>query len=324
MNSNQDYQGIDQNQNSNPVINILISSITTSEQDIMSELVLEMLRFNITDEADEADEADENAGTETPPPNTNDDISSNNSVEEENQQQETTNIDDINTSNAIRRSISGLRQWVANQSREFIYTPYSIFNHPSYETMTTTTAANTFVENVILQSLNQTPTYKKVISDEGKNDLKKMPYKKNELYNTSCPILMVDFEEDQEVIVLPCNHCFLPEAIEKWLEEEKAECPVCRLKLKSKEVKNIQNVSNEATTRAIQTNQNSDIPRNRQSLFRSLNNSYSSYSYLEHPYGPRPERTVIPHSYIPVVEDNITTEELNDIELAILLSLTTQ
>ena len=46
-----------------------------------------------------------------------------------------------------------------------------------------------------------------------------------------------EFEENQNIISLPCNHYFEPDAINKWVKEEKAECPVCRFKLHAKEVK---------------------------------------------------------------------------------------
>ena len=39
-----------------------------------------------------------------------------------------------------------------------------------------------------------------------------------------------------DIIRLPCNHCFIPEAIERWVKEENALCPVCRYNLDSKEV----------------------------------------------------------------------------------------
>ena len=55
--------------------------------------------------------------------------------------------------------------------------------------------------------------------------------------NNSCPIFHVNFDNDDEIIELPCQHCFVPEAIEKWLNEEQAVCPVCRFELDSKEVK---------------------------------------------------------------------------------------
>jgi len=46
------------------------------------------------------------------------------------------------------------------------------------------------------------------------------------------------FIPNQEIIKLPCNHFFEPLAIKKWLQEEKAECPVCRYNdFKTKEIK---------------------------------------------------------------------------------------
>jgi hypothetical protein len=54
--------------------------------------------------------------------------------------------------------------------------------------------------------------------------------------NTACGIWQEEFEHDQAIKILPCNHAFDAEAITKWLTTEKAECPMCRFKLKSKEV----------------------------------------------------------------------------------------
>lgn len=82
--------------------------------------------------------------------------------------------------------------------------------------------------------------YKNIISEEGLTQLKYIKYtfnRNNNFYNKLCPIMMYDFEENQEIIQLPCNHCYDPVAIKKWVNEEKAECPVCRYKLKSKEIK---------------------------------------------------------------------------------------
>jgi hypothetical protein len=162
--------------------------------------------------------------------------------------------------------------------------------------------------------------YKNVISDEGKASIKKIKYKSNDVFNASCPISLIDFEEDQEVISLPCNHCFLPESIEKWLQEEKAECPVCRLKLKSKEIKHNNDDDNNIHN-FIQSNTLNDhtLLNQRNNLFRSLRNSYTQNYFsdiTEHPYGPSRQLEVIPHSYITNVH-----EENNDIELAIYLSL---
>ena len=54
--------------------------------------------------------------------------------------------------------------------------------------------------------------------------------------NTACGIWQEEFEPGQAIKILPCNHAFDAEAITKWLTTEKAECPMCRFKLKSKEV----------------------------------------------------------------------------------------
>jgi len=54
--------------------------------------------------------------------------------------------------------------------------------------------------------------------------------------NTACGIWQEEFEAGEAIKVLPCNHAFKAEAITKWLTTEKAECPICRFKLASKEV----------------------------------------------------------------------------------------
>jgi len=54
--------------------------------------------------------------------------------------------------------------------------------------------------------------------------------------NTACGIWQEEFEKGQVIKVLPCSHAFQADAITKWLTTEKAECPICRFKLESKEV----------------------------------------------------------------------------------------
>jgi len=118
--------------------------------------------------------------------------------------------------------------------------------YPDYITNTNTNInvsdADTELMNTVLNiSMNDYMSkYKNIISEEGLTQLNHIKYtfnKKNNLYNKSCPIMMYEFEENQEIIQLPCNHCYDPDAIKKWVNEEKAECPVCRYKLKSKEIK---------------------------------------------------------------------------------------
>ena len=89
-------------------------------------------------------------------------------------------------------------------------------------------------------SLYDEPSYKHVISEEGKKELINIKYTKD-LNTTTCPILQMQFNEGDEIIKLPCDHCFEPTAINTWLQNEKAECPVCRYKLKHVEKKITQN-----------------------------------------------------------------------------------
>lgn len=55
--------------------------------------------------------------------------------------------------------------------------------------------------------------------------------------NSSCPIYMVEFKNGDEVLELPCGHCFIPEAIYEWLENKSSCCPFCRYELPSKELR---------------------------------------------------------------------------------------
>ena len=102
-------------------------------------------------------------------------------------------------------------------------------------------ATNTALEN----SLREQGGVRNVISDEGKKELVTDKYEKGKFMNTVCPILQEEFAQKDTVTVLPCNHCFYPEGIMVWLENNKAECPVCRYKLSSKEVSNRESESSE-------------------------------------------------------------------------------
>ena len=90
------------------------------------------------------------------------------------------------------------------------------------------------IESAISREVSflEKPVYKTVLTKEGEEKLKKIKFKDSEKKNLSCPILFIDFDEEEEIIELECNHCFNEDAIKKWLKEEKAECPVCRYELK--------------------------------------------------------------------------------------------
>ena len=96
------------------------------------------------------------------------------------------------------------------------------------------------LENSIVNSLEfSDKKYKKVISDNGKKELKKLQFKKNDdnYKNDICPIIQTEFDDNEIITQLPCQHCFNTEAITRWLEKEKAECPICRFELDYDEIK---------------------------------------------------------------------------------------
>jgi hypothetical protein len=92
---------------------------------------------------------------------------------------------------------------------------------------------------IINQSLYDSRPIKLVISDEDKNTLTTIKYQDvvNKEQHTACFITQEDFKDDDDVIQLPCLHCFISESIMRWLTEESAECPVCRYKFETKEKK---------------------------------------------------------------------------------------
>ena len=96
-------------------------------------------------------------------------------------------------------------------------------------------------------SLREQGGVKNVISDDGKDQLITENYKKDKFINSVCPITQEEFSDGDPVVVLPCNHCFYHDGIMRWLETDRAECPVCRHKLLSKEVSNHDHNSNDET-----------------------------------------------------------------------------
>jgi hypothetical protein len=89
--------------------------------------------------------------------------------------------------------------------------------------------------HVLATSLNYQSPIRTVLSDEGETQLKKRKFTEKDECD-SCPIFHIPFDIDEEVTELPCGHIFSPDGIEKWLKEEKSECPLCRFKLASKEI----------------------------------------------------------------------------------------
>jgi hypothetical protein len=100
-----------------------------------------------------------------------------------------------------------------------------------------------FIQNedsILHQSLYERNPIKYVISEKAKEELQKCKYKDalNKETCKCCCITQDDFLDDDDIIQLPCEHCFFPEPIIKWLTEESSACPICKKTLESVEVKN--------------------------------------------------------------------------------------
>ena len=100
-------------------------------------------------------------------------------------------------------------------------------------------------ESILQQSLTDPSQnmYKNVLSKEGEKQIKTCFFKKGEFPNDTCSITLAEFKEGETVKQLPCGHIFKPDAIDKWLKNEQARCPICRKELASKEIKKEKNLN---------------------------------------------------------------------------------
>ena len=167
---------------------------------------------------------------------------------------------------------------------------------------------NRNMSQLLIESFNQKPAYKNVLSEDGEDQLVHLKYKDSSKSNSSCPIYYVDFEDESNVIQLPCNHVFTPDGIEKWLKEEKNECPICRFELKHKEVAIKKNIDENNNNNETEIN-NEENNRSNQ-LYNSLQASYAPLS--QNSFGN------IPHSYLDSI---FAREEEQQMEQAILASI---
>merc|ERR1711871_879333 len=128
------------------------------------------------------------------------------------------NDDDNNQEDNNDQENNNSEQRTREQAEAFITNLTNLIARPNLNTMRyrNPTLSRRRFEQLLMQSFNQKPKYKKVLSEEGEEQLKKMLYKDSSKTNESCPIYYVDFEDDSEVIELPCKHCFTPAGIEKW------------------------------------------------------------------------------------------------------------
>ena len=142
-----------------------------------------------------------------------------------------------------------------------------------------TSEENSSLENFINSTFeNNKEKFKKVISDYELEKLKPHIFiKKNETTtNCQCPIYCYNFEENEEVIKLPCNHNFNCEGIIKWLTQESNTCPVCRYEFDYKEI----NSDNKRQT----TNENNNEENNEENDEDYNNEDYNNEDYNNEDY----------------------------------------
>ena len=168
--------------------------------------------------------------------------------------------------------------------------------------------------DIFNSSLHQENVYKEVISEEGKKLLKKEIYTKGICLNEDCPITQETFNDEYEITILPCAHGFTTSAIEKWLETQCPECPICRFKLDSTEIRN--NEYEEIEQGQGQGQGQIPLQTSRYNFLESLN----SLTNIIHPFGRQQMINTIPHSYIRNMFRTEETEE-TDLNEAIINSL---
>jgi hypothetical protein len=167
-------------------------------------------------------------------------------------------------------------------------------------------------EGILNESfLYDAPKYKHVISENGKATLRHTSYGEMLCLNDTCPISQEPFTIGEKITLLPCNHGFLKGEVEKWLETQCAECPICRYKMESIEIENTNNseILDSRTHLPLQlpvTFSTIPIRDSRSRFFSSL----GTIENITHPFGRIQLFNTIPHSYI----TQHTTYDDDDIE----------
>jgi hypothetical protein len=142
---------------------------------------------------------------------------------------------------------------------------------------------NNELRQILQQSLYEKNNFKKVLSEEGNEQLKTIKYEPEKFETHECVITQEKFKKDEDVIQLPCGHIFNKDAIKTWLKEESSKCPICRYELKFKEIKE----EKETTYSSQQTENNEesdDQPENRQQRMERIGNLFQQMELMYSPF----------------------------------------
>jgi hypothetical protein len=202
---------------------------------------------------------------------------------------------------------------------------------------------NSRYNNILNDSLNYVDQkkYKNVISEEGKEGIKIKEYKKTDYPDQiCCPMTLNDFNDGDEVAVLPCGHVFFKDAVLQWLEKEDNRCPVCRKELPSKEIKIKSNEDNDITDDELTDDDelNDDVPNlvenfdneNMNQANASNNNEIDSSNNYGINSTVQP-RTILPRTILPrftstqlfnsIINRELRRQDEEDLQAAIMASL---
>jgi len=162
------------------------------------------------------------------------------------------------------------------------------------------------IRALLLETFNEKPIYKQVLSEEGEANIKIVTYNPEIHVDIKCcPITQIDFSINDKISQLPCNHLFDSNAILKWLKDEKAECPICRFKMKSYE-KKLEPKSSGFT----------DISENRNLIRENIR--------FRHPFGPRSSRLPNYLNFRRLMLSRQSYEEEEELQAVLLASLEQQ
>lgn len=142
----------------------------------------------------------------------------------------------FNISNSRLNSQSNFDDFMINQLTNILTNRINSNSNSFFPLQSNLNTSNFNVSNIIQNSLYQSNPYKKVTSDSGMSQIKKIIFKDKEQETKECAITQDEFIDGQEIAQLPCKHIFETEAIKTWLKEESNSCPVCRYELDFKEV----------------------------------------------------------------------------------------
>ena len=120
---------------------------------------------------------------------------------------------------------------------EFLTALSGNVNRPVYYSISSSIIVDDLEERMLNEAIVESqntpqPTTKKVMNMDDFKSLETYVYVGGS-ETKECPITMVEFEDGDNIVVLPCKHEFIRESIQQWVTKECANCPVCRHSLPS-------------------------------------------------------------------------------------------